>query len=176
MSNYNISKTVDSLLKIAQDMSDMTEQHAQAKATPEQVLEGLSAVISELQAITESLPVQGAPEQAPPQEAPVAPEESESEKKIAKLTSELEELRQKEAKREREEIATKIAELYPESEQQSKFDSLMKSEVDVTVLKAKLEALSDFSETATKQAKVNTFSYTKTAKQFKSKEGRLLTI
>jgi DNA repair exonuclease SbcCD ATPase subunit len=169
MSDNNISKTIDSLLKIAQDMSDVAEEQSQQKATPEQVQDALSTIVSQIQSIIEALPVQGAApagEAQPPAEPPVEDE------RVAKLTQQLEELQQKEAKREIDSLANEIVEHYPESQRKAKYDELVKS--DIATLKAKLEAISDFSKTAKKETS-DSFSYTRSAKQITS-DGRRLTI
>lgn len=159
MTIQNVSKTIDSLLKIAQDMSDVADNQAQQKATPEQVQEALGAIVGEIQSIIEALPVQGAAPAGDQSPAPApAPQEDE---KVAKLTQELEELKQKEAKREIDALANEIVEHYPESQRQAKYDELVKS--DIATLKAKLEAISDFSKTA-KTSSTDSFSYTRAAK------------
>jgi len=168
------TKSINSLLKIAQDMTDMVapEEGAPAKASPEQVLEAISAVVSELEGIMNSLPVQD----QPPTDAPVdTPTED---PKVAKLEKELAELREKDAKRERALIASKIAELYPESERDAKIKELTESKEEISILQAKLEALSEFSEKAATQTakRTNTFSYQKSAKLANGTAKRLVTL
>lgn len=172
--NDEITKSINSLLKIAQDMTDMAapEEGAPAKASPEQVLEAIGAVVSELEGIMNSLPVQDQPPANTPMDTPV------DDPKVAKMQKELDELREKDAKRERALIASKIAELYPESERDAKIKELTESKDEISILQAKLEALSEYSEkTATHSAqKTNTFSFQRSAKQAKSGEAKRLAI
>jgi hypothetical protein len=167
MTNFNAKDTVDSLVKIAQDMVDMTNEHAQEKASPEEVLQGLEAVISQLQAIAAAVPAENAetPGEQPPVEAqgPLAAKLAESQTKIAELETKLN-------ANERKVIAEERASLYPDPIKAAKLDEVLKSEKTNEQLKVETDAIREFSEineTSQKSGKSNSGfqSYTKTAKQ-----------
>lgn len=142
---------VNSLIKVANDMVDVTEQ----KASPEEVLAALQEIISQLESLAGTIPAETPQEAAPAQaEAPEA------------LQQEVAQLREKVAKREREDIAQKYASLFDESLKTAKADEVLKSDKDNAYWLAKIDAISEYANTTEQPVhQAKSFSYQKVAKQ-----------
>lgn len=151
-------ESIDSLLKIANDMVNLQDEAAEQKASPEDVLEALNAVISQLTAVAEALPVSESPEaQGAEPEGPNP--------QVAQLQAQLDEVTQKLARKEKEELASKYAELFDEKEHATRFDEVMKSDKPAEIWTAKIEALEEVRGQLPQSQFAKNFSYTKVAKQ-----------
>ena len=143
---------VNSLIKVANDMVDVTEQ----KASPEEVLASLQEIISQLETVAEAIPAESV---ATPQYESAVSDES--------LQQEVAQLKFKLAQREREELAGKYAGLFDESQHTAKTEEVLKSEKDNSYWLAKIENINEYTKSTTNgqtfQAK--SFSYQKVAKQ-----------
>lgn len=163
-----IQETVNSLVKIAQDMVDMTNEHAQEKASPEDVLQGLEGVIAALTEIASSIPAEQTPEEAPAQ-SPEAPTQGPLEAKLKESNVKIAELTEKINAQERKVLAEERADLYPDSIKTAKFDEVLNSEKTNEQIKVETDAIREFNEvneTSQKSGKTTGFtSYTKVAKQ-----------
>jgi len=140
---------VNSLIKVANDMVDVTE----AKASPEEVLAALQEIIAQLETIANAIPAQ----EDPQAQAPADPA----------LQQEVAQLREKVAKRDRDDIAVKYASLFEDSLRVSKTEEVLKSDKDNAYWLAKIDAINEFTQ-STEQSHVKTaksFSFQKMAKR-----------
>lgn len=140
---------VNSLIKVANDMVDVTEQ----KASPEEVLAALQEIISQLESIANTIPaeVQDEKSQPPVDQA---------------LQQEVAQLREKVAKREREDVAAQYASLFEESIRAAKADEVLKSDKDNAYWLAKIDAINEYAKSTEQPVhQAKSFSYQKVAKQ-----------
>ncbi len=141
---------VNSLIKVANDMVDVTEQ----KSSPEEVLAALQSIISELESVAQSIPA----EDAAPKEA--VPQEDDS-----GIKAELAQLKEKVARREREDLAVQYASLFEDSLKSAKTDEVIKSDKDNGYWLAKIESIAEYTKTTPQSRQAQSFSYQKVAKQ-----------
>lgn len=144
---------VNSLIKVANDMVDVTEQ----KASPEDVLNALQEIISQLEQVAGSIPAE---------QAPVDEEEAPQDGTIEGLKTEVAQLREKIAKKEREDIAIQYASLFNESQLTAKTDEVLKSDKGNNYWLAKIDGINEYAKSTdvlSHQAK--SFSYQRVAKQ-----------
>lgn len=172
--NYNaLVKVAGSMLKVAQEGS----------ATPQDVIEVLDSVVDQLAEIRQEIPGgSAAPEDGEEHEAPVEDENEEqvpprkvakTDPKVAELTTELSTLKARldEAEayklaKEREDVAERFAEIFPESVQQAKYDEVINSTEPLANFEIKIAALQEFNHNSVKPAKsTNTWIPSRTAKQ-----------
>ena len=162
-----INDTIVSLVKIAEQMIDNAD--APKTASPEEVLNGLEAIIAQLEQVASSIPAESGQmqEQTQTPQEPTKPDGkmAELEKKIKDLSTQLE-------SKDREEVASQYASLYTDSRvAQKKYEEVMKSNESVEVLRNKLNAIEEFAENNNvnipRHAKSETFSYVRTAQQEK---------
>lgn len=141
---------VNSLIKVANDMVDVTEQ----KASPEDVLSALQEIISQLEAVAESIPAEQAPVEQPEEQG------------VEGLKTEVAQLKAKIAEKEREEIATQYASLFSESQHTAKADEVIKSDKSNAYWLAKIDGINEYAKSTEVQShQAKSFSYQKVAKQ-----------
>ena len=143
---------VNSLIKVANDMVDVTEQ----KASPEDVLNALQEIISQLEQVAGSIPA----EQAPVEEE--APQDG----TIDGLKTEVAQLRAKIAEKERADIAIQYAGLFNESQHTAKTDEVLKSDKSNNYWLAKIDGINEYAKSTDVQShQAKSFSYQRVAKQ-----------
>ena len=161
MTNFNAKTYVDSLVKIANDMVDMTNEQATEKASPEEVLQGLEGVISALEQIASSIPAEQTPTEEPQPEqsqGPLQAKLNESNQKIAELTKIVE-------SQQREKLADEYSELFDSSLKTAKYDEVLKSEKTIDQITTELNAIKTFADTVGNSKTASSFQpYTKVAK------------
>ena len=146
--SWNIDNAKDifaKLTKVANDMVDVAAPDAESAGTagPQEVVDALSAIIGELEAVSAAIPAEPSQGEQPGTEAPVnQPEEPEV---VAQLKTQIAELTAKVENSERESVALKYAELYSDAKvKQAKFDEVMVSKEKPDFWIAKITAVEDF--------------------------------
>lgn len=148
------------LTKVANDMVSATDAEAAGSAGPQEVVDALEVIVSELEAVQDAIPAEpsmgeGPEVEAPAEEAPVEEEEP----KLAKANSRIAELETKLNNIELEKVAKSYGELFDEPRvQQAKYDEVISSGKGVGYWQAQIEAISTFKE----QAGVSSYKPAKT--------------
>lgn len=137
------------LTKIAEGMLDNAAQapeESAGTAGPQEVLEALTGIISELEQVAAAIPAESSPEEPAGVQAPVATPE---EPKIAQLNSKIAELELKVESAELEKIAEHYAELYDDAKvKQAKYDEVLASKEKPSFWSAKIDAIESFKKEA----------------------------
>lgn len=145
-----------SLTKVANDLVDVAAaapapSDGAGTAGPQEVVDALEVVIDEIAAISQAIPAEpsggsleeesyDAPVEDPSVEAPVEEEEPRLAKQVRELTARL-------AAKDREEIATKYAELFVEPKvQQAKYDEVLTSKDSNSIWSAKIDSIEQYKQ------------------------------
>jgi len=145
MTTKDINSSIAGLIKIAEQMVDNVE--TPKSVGPDEAYDALEGIISQLEALAQSIPTQGGnPEITEPQsDAPVeAPKEdprvAKLEKTVKQLTAEIE------AKK-RADIAQEFASYFSDPKvANTKADEILNSKEPIDVLEAKLNTIAEYAE------------------------------
>lgn len=166
----DIKSTVNSLVKVAEQMIDSVEGQESQKLSPEEALQAIEQIISELEQVASGIPAEGQPsEDVPPVEAPETPDP-----RVAQLEKEVAQLKAQSEQKDREILAEKIAQFY-DKDSSKKFEEIKSSKEPIAVLQARLETLTELADgkVATHIAQKSGFiSLQKTAKLLSSEDRR----
>ncbi len=146
--NIEDAKTIFArLTKVANDMVDNVSPDAESAGTagPQEVVDALSGIIGELEAISAAIPAEPSQEEAGVQ-APVdkvsPPKEPEV---VAQLKTQIAELTTKVESAEKEKVALKYAELFSDAKvKEAKYNEVMESKEKPEFWAAKVETVEDF--------------------------------
>jgi hypothetical protein len=142
--------------KIAEDMLEQSalpspNEDVQGSAGPQEVVDALEGIVSELETISAAIPAESSNEPEVPEalavEAPVEEPNTEEEEdpKFAKLKQQFAEQQVIIDRNELEKVAKTFAELYEEPKvQQAKYDEVLSSKEKSSVWLAKIEAIEQF--------------------------------
>lgn len=173
--SISIRQTVNSLVKVANSMIDSVEGQESQKLSPEEALQAIEEIISQLEQVADGIPAESAPqEQEPveatapaPEEKPVAPDP-----RVAQLEKEVAVLKAQSEEKDRNIILEKIASFYTDGDE--KFKSIKEAKESIPVLTARLETLTELTgkNGSTRVAQTGTVSYQKFAQLVDSGDRR----
>jgi|TARA_R110000744_G_scaffold77088_3_gene152356 chromosome segregation ATPase len=145
------AKTVfATLTKIANQQIELVDKSKVAESEPEDVVKALTDIVSDLEAVQESIPVEVAEvEEKIEEKVEIAEEEEDSKTIIEQLEAKVAELTEKLEEVSRESVASDYADLFDEPQvQQAKYDEVKSSSEGVSYWTAQIQAISSFKNDA----------------------------
>jgi DNA repair exonuclease SbcCD ATPase subunit len=155
-----IQSSIRGLVKVAEQMVDAVE--SQQTVGPDEAYDALENIISELEALAQSIPSSGGQEQKPEEKTPnpIAGAPQEKDPRVASLEKEVKRLTSEIDTRKREEIAQEFASYFNDPKEAKKqADAILTSKDSIEVLQAKLNTIAEYAES-------NDVSPTKHAQEF----------
>src|SRR6202795_2412657 len=163
MTTTDIKSSITGLVKIAEQMVDAVESNS--KVGPDEAYEALEGIISQLEALAQSIPASGGNEEAEAAPKPetqarvVAPKED---PRVASLERTVESVTAQIENEQRQKIAEEFASYFTDPKiANEKANEILNSKDSIDVLQAKLNVIAEYAEETGNQP-------TKTAKSFTS--------
>jgi wobble nucleotide-excising tRNase len=159
MTDRTIQTSIQGLVKLAEQMVDAVE--STQKVGPDEAYDALEGIISQLEALAQSIPASGGNE-AEPTQTPIPKETPKEDPRVASLEKTVKQLTSQLESQKRAEIAQEFASYFSEPKKANeKEQEILNSKDSLDVLQAKLDSIAELAES-------NGISPTKTAKSFTS--------